>query len=258
MSAFINVGTANVYREADYRSEVITQGVLAERVAILDKKGDFSRIRLPDGYEGWLSNYQLAEKEYPSGDRVRVTCRLAMLHSEPVDTSPVVRDAVIGCRLEKLSEKNDWYELLLPDGLPVFGRTGDFGTFPALNRESVVKLARLFLGIPYYWGGRSPKGFDCSGLTQTVFGLLDVHLPRDAWMQHRDSKKVAEKVEQAAAGDLLFFAENGDRITHVGIALGNGQLLHARGFVRINSLIPGSAGFDNNLKETFVSVHTVF
>ena len=181
-----------------------------------------------------------------------------MLHNEPVETSPVVRDAVIGCKLEKLSEINDWYELLLPDGNHVFGRSGDFGTFPALNRESVVKLARLFLGIPYYWGGRSPKGFDCSGLTQTVFGLLDVRLPRDAWMQQRDSKKVAEEVEQAAAGDLLFFAENGDKITHVGIALDNGQLLHARGFVRINSLLPGSAGFDKNLKDTFVSVHTVF
>ena len=77
-------------------------------------------------------------------------------------------------------------------------------------------------------------------------------------MQQRDAKIVTQDPYSAEIGDLFFFAETGDRITHVGIALGDGKILHARGLVRINSLHESDAKYVPQLRETFVDVRTFF
>jgi cell wall-associated NlpC family hydrolase len=133
-----------------------------------------------------------------------------------------------------------------------------FSEFPELTRQNIVQLVREFLGYPYFWGGRSPKGFDCSGLTQIVFSLYGISLPRDSWMQHRDALFCSDNPIEAQAGDLYFFADNGTKITHVGFALGEGRIIHARGMVRENSLIPGNDKFSEELYNSFVDVRTFF
>lgn len=92
---------------------------------------------------------------------------------------------------------------------------------PAPTGSSVsygVSLASQ--GIPYKWGGNTTSGFDCSGFTTHVFReTRGINLPRTAAGQYASSTKVSSP----APGDLVFFSENGSRITHVGIYIGGGQ-----------------------------------
>jgi cell wall-associated NlpC family hydrolase len=91
---------------------------------------------------------------------------------------------------------------------------------------------------------------------QVIFGLVGIKLRRDSWMQHHDAQFVSEESAAAQPGDVYFFAEQGNKITHVGLALGQNRILHARGYVRINSLTDGETDFDPNLANTFVDTRT--
>jgi hypothetical protein len=180
------------------------------------------------------------------------------IHRDPDIKSESIRDVTIGSAVSIVQEGSSWFEILLPDGLHGWVEKNSFADFPAGTREGAVHLVKEFLGYPYYWGGRSTKGFDCSGLIQTVFSLIGLNLPRDSWMQQRDGKFVTNNPEQAEAGDLYFFSDSGSKITHVGMALGDGRIVHSRGMVRENSLLRKEKKFSEELYNSFVDVRTFF
>jgi hypothetical protein len=106
-------------------------------------------------------------------------------------------------------------------------------------RNSIIRTADRFLGVPYRWGGESAEeGFDCSGFTMTVYRLNGLDLPRSSLSQWQTGRSVGKN--DLKKGNLVFFrtAGNGE-ISHVGIYAGNGQFIHAPGKgkkVRISSL----------------------
>jgi cell wall-associated NlpC family hydrolase len=89
----------------------------------------------------------------------------------------------------------------------------------------VASLAMAQIGRPYRYGGHSPAGFDCSGLTMYVYGLVDILLPRTAADQARRGRPVS--LAAAEPGDLLFFHIDGGSVSHVGIFVGDGMFVHA-------------------------------
>jgi cell wall-associated NlpC family hydrolase len=96
-------------------------------------------------------------------------------------------------------------------------------------RNELVRTARNFIGIPYKWGGESIKeGFDCSGLTMTVYRLNGLDLPRTSRQQWLAGDSIPRS--QLGKGDLIFFATSGGRrVSHVGIYIGNNKFIHAPG-----------------------------
>lgn len=123
-------------------------------------------------------------------------------------------------------------------------------------REDLVSSARDFLGVPYMWGGTSTKNVDCSGLTRGVYFANGVLLPRNASQQARAGEHVeifradgSVTWENLLPGDLLFWGraatETGpERITHVGMYVGDGYYIHSSQVVRQSSLDPGSEEYD--------------
>lgn len=88
--------------------------------------------------------------------------------------------------------------------------------------EQITQYAKKFLDVPYVWGGSSPSGFDCSGLTSYVYRhVLNKEIGRTSTNQIANGKHVA--TSQGKVGDVLVFLGG----SHVGIYLGNGQFIHA-------------------------------
>lgn len=93
--------------------------------------------------------------------------------------------------------------------------------------EKVAALVKQQLGVPYVFGGHSPRGFDCSGLVYYVYGQLGVSLPRTAESQFSRMPQV--QLEALQPGDLVFFNGDPTGYMHVGIYIGDGWFVHAPG-----------------------------
>jgi len=99
-------------------------------------------------------------------------------------------------------------------------------------------MAMPYLGTRYRSGGASPNGFDCSGFTMYLYAQLGYSLPHSATAQYRNCGYAVAKAD-LQPGDLVFFSDSSHAIGHVGIYIGNGQIIHARysvGKVMIDSL----------------------
>lgn len=95
-----------------------------------------------------------------------------------------------------------------------------------LLRTRLVATARSYMGVPYLFGGTTSRGFDCSGLTEAVYRLNGLRLPRTSEAQYEAGRPVA--LEDAQPGDLLFFATSRRRtVSHVALYLGHGAFIHA-------------------------------
>jgi cell wall-associated NlpC family hydrolase len=116
------------------------------------------------------------------------------------------------------------FYIVAPDAYAV-SRQPQYGT-PYIRKE-LVKTAETFIGIPYLWGGTSPeRGFDCSGLTMTVYQLNGLDLPRHSGHQFQTGNSVS--INNLQPGDLVFFyTRRKGVISHVGIFVGNGYFIHA-------------------------------
>ncbi|HMN05694.1 MAG TPA: C40 family peptidase [Flavobacteriales bacterium] len=216
-----------VRKEADDRAEQVTQWLLGETADILEELPKWKRLRFHhDGYEGWVDNKQLVLAE---GD----------IEPQPVRS------------VEQFVHINTAHgAMLVPFGAVLPGyAAGRFQigkeqlAFPGrttvtANGTPVMRMLALkdqWMNTPYLWGGRSPFGVDCSGLTQMLFLASGLKLPRDAWQQAELGRTV-ESLAMATTGDLAFFHNDSGRIIHVGIVLEGRRILHASGRVRVDEL----------------------
>jgi hypothetical protein len=113
-------------------------------------------------------------------------------------------------------------------GVPMFlgPNTYDLPAPPNTLGGQAVALAYRFLGVPYVWGGASPQGFDCSGLTMYVYGQLGIKLGHYTGFQYYDGRHIPP--DQLQPGDLVFFHANAAGVPqHEGMYIGNGSFIHA-------------------------------
>jgi cell wall-associated NlpC family hydrolase len=115
--------------------------------------------------------------------------------------------------------------LLFLAGLAGCTTTAPQSSPPPAAQSPVLDIAVSQLGVPYRYGGSTPRGFDCSGLVYYSYRRLGVRVPRSTMAQYRHAVPVA--LHDLHPGDLVFFRRVYRSVSHVGIYAGNGRFIHA-------------------------------
>jgi cell wall-associated NlpC family hydrolase len=115
--------------------------------------------------------------------------------------------------------------LLLLAGLTGCATTPPQSSAPRAAHSPVLDIAVSQLGVPYRYGGATPRGFDCSGLVYYAYRRLGLRVPRSTMAQYRHAQPVA--LQELHPGDLVFFRRAYRSVSHVGIYAGNGRFIHA-------------------------------
>ena len=209
-----------------HRSEQGSQILFGEKYSIIGKSLKWIKIRNEfDGYEGWMDEDHHLFFEDEDSDTARILSRRTAFTGS--NGEPLVLEA--GSEIYNYSEKENIFSL---NGKKY--RAAEKVAFCPVD-EALGKTARHFLNAPYLWGGRTEGGMDCSGLTQLVYKIHGYGLPRDSFKQAEKGKTISF-IEEALEGDLVYFDNERGNITHVGLVLEKGYLIHCSGKVRIDRI----------------------
>jgi cell wall-associated NlpC family hydrolase len=186
------------------------------KVQVLGRQGDWSRIRLQSGAVGWVLAKYLSPTKPPQTRQVATRSSARKPAPRTAQASRPERDRQ----------------------QPTAANVSQTAT--ANGQPAVVRRALGYLGTRYRYGASSARGFDCSGFTSYIYRQHGISLPHNSAAQYRMGKPVSRS--ELRPGDLVFFRTRGNRISHVGIYIGNGKFVHAssaRGRVRVDTLTSG-------------------
>jgi hypothetical protein len=219
-----NLNIAPLRLEPTDKSELVSQVLYGEHFKVLEQRKSWSKIRIAfDKYEGWIDNKQfvfVTEDDYKT-----------------LNTSELKHSADL---VEFVSDSN---HNLIPvslginiNGCKILSHTFDGKEIAGKQpKEKIIETAFIYLNAPYLWGGKTPFGIDCSGLTQMVYKLNGYKLLRDASQQATQGEALSF-IEECEPGDLAFFDNDEGKIVHVGLIMNDNYIIHAHGKVRIDRI----------------------
>lgn len=216
-------------------SEMVSSMLFGERCKVLQCDNDWIQVQtLFDSYVGWIPENYLCEA-LPEHEK---WIRVLGSHSAVLQRDTYRIHISAGSNLpqsDTLSIDNQTWKITIRD---------------AFVPDEPWQIGLGFMYVPYLWGGRSDCGLDCSGLSQIVYKIKDIALPRDAKDQVHSGTDVL--FADRLPNDLAFFHNESGKITHVGIVTPHG-ILHANGRVRQDIL--EESGIRNS--ETGVITHSL-
>ena len=207
-----------------HESELVSQLLYGDCFKILSSKNEWLQIKtLNDSYVGWINNKQINEiskinaEKITFDDKIFSTRLIDYIETDENKLSSIVLGSNIGA-CKYLGHKYDGPK-----------------TKKTKTKLNLTKVASMYLNSPYLWGGKTPFGIDCSGLTQMIYRINGYKIPRDA-SQQSELGETLSFIEESEPGDLAFFDDKEGKIIHVGMLLENNYILHAHGNVRIDRI----------------------
>ena len=240
----VNKSVTNMYEHASEASSVVSQAKYAEKVTVLKEDSEWLFVRSNDQYEGWILRDNVAQMDdyFEESQMITTLSRETLIYSsDSVGKHKPLLKLPFGVELTAMDDPNKWgsrwIRIRLLDGGVGWVQRGDIhiGSLE-LDMTEMVKLSKLFIGVPYTWGGRSSLGFDCSGFVQEMYKTIGVHLPRDSGPQSRWSGLVDVPKSSLKPGDLLFFGNQ--KVSHVGLFLQENE----EGLLFINATVSDNNG----------------
>ena len=277
--AVVEFSTSYLRLQPDYESPLETQELMGTVVEIVGEKSYWREVVTPQPYRAWCTDQGLVEmnqeelEAYLAAPKVMFMQLYGHIYAGPSFKSATLCDLVGGDIMRYAGRKGRWTKVMLPSGktgyvpskelkkhkgfMSIAMGEGNSETISPETTEAIIAEAEKLVGVPYLWGGMSAKGVDCSGLVRISHIMNDILLPRNASQQIKCGDRV--ELDQLQRGDLVFFGtpatgEKPMRVTHVGIYLGDGRIIHSSHRVRINSLIPGEADYYENAHRLIAAI----
>jgi cell wall-associated NlpC family hydrolase len=218
---------------------MLSQILFGEKYTITEKIGHWYKIEtLFDNYSGWIDVNHLQQAE--DHDEMNGHVLNRSLPCFKNDKTKLVLEA--GCEIYN----PDFGEMVFLVSEDKFSVGSDFSPAYFTSGDSITDTAMKFINSPYIWGGRIPSGIDCSGFVQLVYKIHGIKIPRDSCQQAEAGENISF-IDEAVPGDLVLFDDERGRITHVGMILSKGLVIHASGRVRIDN-IDHQGIFKNEIK----------
>ncbi len=192
---FVNGASVNLRKEANTSSEVVATLPVNTAVDVYEESNGWSKVKV-SGKEGYISSSLLSTTKKESSRSLDNPRKDANVSDSKSDNESKDNSNNVNTKNNEVSKQD----------------------------SSVVEVAKSYIGkSPYVYGGSTPSGFDCSGFTSYIYKQFGVSLNRTAAGQYSNGTEVDKSELQA--GDLVMFGKSG--INHVGIYIGNGQMVHA-------------------------------
>jgi gamma-D-glutamyl-L-lysine dipeptidyl-peptidase len=247
MYGICNLSIVPCRKEPSDASEMVTQLLFGDHFQVLEVQGAWLRIKTAyDNYECWIDKKQALPIQQHTYD---ILSNYELFNCN--ELVQVITDKKTGLLFPVLLASTlpnfDDGECVVENQSYTYDGAFISGKLP-FTKSGIVEVAMMYLNAPYLWGGKTPFGIDCSGLTQMVYKLNGIKIPRDAYQQ-AELGETLSFVEEAEPGDLAFFDNAEGRIVHVGIVMENHKIIHASGKVRIDGF--DHQGIFNNDKKDY-------
>ncbi len=215
-------------------------------VLVEEQKNGWTKI-VYEGTAGYVSSQYVSYAESAEGQygfAAEVTGTDVRMRSGPSTSDNVIGNFDEGERLSVLGVSGSWLKVATESGASGYirsdllkysagsGESTSAGentpayVNPATLGEQIVATAKEYLDYRYVWGGMSTAGFDCSGFVNYVYKQYDYSMNRVAQSIYTNDG-VSVDMDSLQPGDLLFFGYSGTSVTHVGMYIGDGQMIHA-------------------------------
>ena len=277
------VGLSSIYMRIapDYESALETQELMGSVVEIVGEKSYWREIISPQPYKAWCTRMGLVEmnkeqfEEYQNAAKCMFVDLYGHVYETPSCEAQTICDLVGGDIMRLVGKgkaenfkpvtKGSWTKVLLPSGAEGWVKSecikrhngfrsiakgeGNADSISDELMEKIIATAFKLKGVPYLWGGMTPKGVDCSGMVRWSHLMNGILLPRNASQMIHCGDEVS--LDSLQRGDLVFFgnpAKDGkpQLVTHVGLYIGNGQIIHSSMLVRVNSMNPAESNYYEN------------